>query len=72
MKYPNLEAEMARSGVTGKAMSEYLGVRQSTMSEWLNGSTAAFPIVRAKQVRDKFFEGQSLDYLFDENPISPQ
>ena len=70
MNYPNLEAEMARSGVTGKMIAELLGVRPSTISEWMNGSTAAFPIIKAKRVRDQLFAGQSLDYLFAENPMA--
>jgi len=35
----------------------------------MNGANAAFPIIKAKEVRDKFFSGQSLDYLFDEEAI---
>lgn len=66
MSYPNLEAEMARAGVTGKAMAEFLGVGRNTLSAWMNGADAAFPIIKAKQVRDGLFPGMSLDYLFDE------
>ena len=69
MSYPNLEAEMKRSGVTGSMIAQSLGVGRSTLSGWMNGAKAAFPIMKAKQVRDEFFAGQSLDYLFDEQPI---
>ena len=71
MKYPNLEAEMKRSGVTGTMVAERIGVGRGTLSNWMNGADAAFPIIKAKQVRDEFFAGQSLDYLFDEKPLAP-
>ena len=69
MGYPNLEAEMARNGITGKEMASYLEVGGNTISSWMNGADAAFPIVKAKRVRDHFFPKQSLDYLFAEDPI---
>lgn len=71
MKYPNLEAEMKRSGVTGSAIAERIGVGRNTLSYWMNGADSAFPIMKAKQVRDEFFVGQSLDYLFSEEPNLP-
>ena len=71
VKYPNLEAEMARSGITGAMISNNLGISRGTLSTWMNGADAAFPIMKAKRVRDEFFEGMSLDYLFDEEPSSP-
>ena len=71
MKYPNLEAEMKRSGITGSAIAERIGVGRNTLSGWMNGADAAFPIIKAKQVRDEFFVGQSLDYLFSETPDTP-
>ena len=70
MGYPNLEAEMSRQRITGKDMASYLGVGNNTMSSWMNGANAAFPIMQAKKVRDHFFPKQSLDYLFAEDPIS--
>lgn len=69
MKYPNLEAEMKRSGITGKEISKRIGIGENTLSIWMNGADSAFPIIKAKQVRDEFFAGQSLDYLFSEEPI---
>lgn len=72
MGYPNLEAEMSRQGITGKEMASYLEIGSNTISSWLNGANAAFPITRAKQVRDHFFPKLSLDYLFAEEPISTE
>lgn len=70
MIYPNLEAEMKRSGITGDEIAQKIGISRGTLSVWMNGANAAFPIIKAKQVRDAFFEGQSLDYLFSEAPIT--
>ena len=72
MKYPNLKAEMVRTGTTGKMIAGYLGIRETTLSTWINGTTdAGFPISKAAMVRDEFFEGMSLDYLFSETPSVP-
>ena len=71
MTYPNLEAEMKRSGLTGEAVAKGIGIGRNTLSTWMNGANAAFPIVKAKQVRDKYFKGKSLDYLFYEIPPEP-
>ena len=68
MTYPNLEAEMKRAGITGAIVAKRLGVGRNTLSCWMNGADAAFPIIKAKQVRDELFPGQSLDYLFSETP----
>jgi len=69
MGYPNLEAEMARQGITGKELASYLNIGTNTISSWLNGANASFPILKARDVRDHFFPNQSLDYLFAEDPI---
>ena len=61
---------MNRFGITGIEMAKRIGVGRSTLSGWMNGADAAFPIIKAKQVRDELFPGQSLDYLFDESPIT--
>lgn len=70
MRYPNLEAEMKRAGITGNTVAEHLNIGRSTFSGWMNGAKSAFPIAKAKEIRDEFFKGQSLDYLFDESPKS--
>lgn len=69
MGYPNLKAEMARQGITGKEIASYLDVDSNTISSWFNGAKASFPILKARDVRDHFFPTQSLDYLFAEDPI---
>ena len=69
VSYPNLEAEMARKGITCMQIAEEIGIGRSTLSLWMNGAGAAFPIKKAMEVRDKFFEGQSIDYLFSEDAV---
>ena len=72
MSYPNLEAEMNRYGITGGEIGAYLGRGANTISSWMNGADAAFPIVKAKMVRDHCFPGNSLDYMFSEVPLPPE
>ena len=71
MGYPNLEAEMKRQGITGKEIASYLNIGTNTVSSWFNGANASFPIAKARSVRDHFFPSQTLDYLFSEEPITP-
>ncbi|MBQ9000448.1 MAG: hypothetical protein IJ087_01165 [Eggerthellaceae bacterium] len=72
MSYPNLEAEMNRYGITAKQIANYLGRGGNTVSAWMNGAEAAFPIMKAKMVRDHFFPNNTLDYLFSEVPLPPE
>ena len=39
MKYPNIEAERARTGMTKAAMAAELGVSTDTVKNWQNGKT---------------------------------
>ena len=71
MAYQNLKAEIARSNLSLLSIANGIGVSYSTFWSWANAKTP-FPITKAKEVRDKFFEGQSLDYLFEETPDEPQ
>ena len=71
MSYPNLEAEMKRLDVSGVEIANEIGVSKSTFYSWLNGTGSAFPISKALAVRDTFFKGQSIDYLFSEEPMVP-
>ena len=69
MGYPNLKAEMRRHGIGNKDIADNLHIAVSTVSVWLNGADSAFPILKAKEVRNRFFPNLSLDYLFSESPI---
>lgn len=68
LSYPNLEAEMARIGITNGDIALELGKDKSTISQWMNGAQRGFPIVCANKLRNKFFPGMQIDYLFSEQP----
>lgn len=72
MSYPNLEAEMSRHGVTARQIATFLHRGENTISSWMNGADAAFPIMKAKMARDHFFPNNTLDYLFSEIPLPPE
>ena len=67
MAYPNLEAEMKRSGVSREDIAEALELHVSGVYLMLSGKRN-LPIYRAKIIRDKFFPQMKLDYLFDQSP----
>lgn len=62
MKYANLIGEMAKSGISNDAIAECINVHRNTASNKLNGGT--FSVEEAEAVRDKFFPGMTLEYLF--------
>ena len=37
--FPNIKAEMARSGITKQSLAEYLGISSTTIRNWFNGKT---------------------------------
>jgi len=64
--FPSLRAEMARYGVKTKDIAECLKVNRKTAERKLAGS-AYFTNVEMKKIRDKFFPGKTIDYLFFDN-----
>lgn len=69
MGYPNLEAEIARSGVTRIQIANLLKRDKSTVSTWIKGSRGGFSVHDAQVIRNTFFPGMSLDYLFSDVPL---
>lgn len=59
----NLSAEMARFGVSYADLMELLNCSQKTVSNKLNDVTE-FSVSEAMDIRDKFFPGMRLEYLF--------
>lgn len=59
MKYPNINAEMARKGLTRSALAEQLGVNRRTVYNWL--SEGKIPMDAAIKLSEFF--GCSIDYL---------
>lgn len=42
MAYPNLKAEIARNGITGKELANRIGVSEVTFSRWINGASKPY------------------------------
>ncbi len=59
----NLKAEMARYGVTEKNIQEVLECSLNTVRNKLSGVTE-FSFPECIKIRNKFFEGYKLEYLF--------
>lgn len=59
MKYPNINAEMARKGLTQTTLAKELGVSRRTVFNWL--SKGKIPMEAAVKLSEFF--GCSIDYL---------
>lgn len=59
----NLLAEMARMGVVAKDISEALCLNEKTVRNKISGTTA-FTVPEAMKIRDTFFSGMKIEYLF--------
>lgn len=71
MAYPNLIAEMNRTGVSVKDIAEATDRSNDTIKNWLKGK-GEFPIGKAFVVQEKFFPSLPLAYLFSTKAIIPQ
>lgn len=59
----NLSAEMARFGVSVYNVQAVLGCSEKTARNKVNGSTE-FTVAEAMKLRDAYFPGLRLEYLF--------
>ncbi len=59
----NLKAEMARANVTVAEIAAFSGKSRRTITDRLKGK-GQFPIQDAIDVKDAFFPGMDLEYLF--------
>lgn len=59
MKYPNIEAERARRGLSNDALSEQLGVTRKTLFSWM--AKGNIPVSALIKMADIF--NCSIDYL---------
>jgi len=66
--YPNLNAEMARHNVTPKDIADALNVTLETARNKLYGRTKV-STQEAEIIRDAYFPGMTIDYLFSLKPI---
>ena len=63
----NLRAEMARFGVGCSDVQALLGCSPKTVQNKLNGETD-FSVSEAFKIRDAFFPGLRMEYLFSAEP----
>ena len=63
MVYPNLRAEMTRFGVRQEDIANAVSKSVATIRNWMYGN-GEFSVGDAFVVRDKFFPGCSIEYLF--------
>ena len=62
--YPNLEAEMRRSGYKADDLAKAMQIGVNSVYRILQGKQN-LPIVKARMIRDELFPKMKLDYLFD-------
>ena len=65
IKYRNLRAEMARENVTMVDIARKLWFNRDTLARKLSGKSPLY-IGEAFAIRDEFFKGKTLEYLFEE------
>lgn len=63
--YRNLEAELARAGITKKQLADFLQVKPSTICEKLS-KPSRLKLCEAKAIRTRFFPSLTMEYLFEE------
>ena len=68
MKYPNLKAEIARSGVSIDELATIIGVHPNTIRNWL--SDRATPTVDSAFAASDYFD-VDVRYLFATEAITP-
>lgn len=59
----NLRAEMERYGVTVTDIQKNLGCSEKTVRNKINGETD-FTLPEAFKIKNEFFKGYTLEYLF--------
>jgi DNA-binding XRE family transcriptional regulator len=62
--FRNLEAEMAREGISKNDLAKCLGVRYGTVIDKTKGRSQ-FAISEAFRIKERFFPNCSLEYLFE-------
>ena len=65
--YKNLLAEMARRGINNIQIAKAIGINPSTLSAKLN-SYDRLKLCEAEKIKNTFFPGMSIEYLFATEP----
>lgn len=63
MHYPNLTGEMAKRRIKNEALARKLKIHRNSVYNKLIGSSS-FTVEEAIQIRDVFFPGYDIGYLF--------
>lgn len=63
MAYSNLKAEMARKGITGESISQFLKIHRNSFYNKISGDSN-FSVDEAIKIREKFFPDTGMGYLF--------
>lgn len=63
MQYLNLIGEMAKRKVKNESIAQELGIHRNSVYNKLNGESS-FSVNEAIQIRDTFFPGYDIKYLF--------
>jgi len=62
LKYPNIEAERARRGISKAKLAKLLGVCEKTLYNWIN--SGVWPSTALQKMAEMF--DCSIDYLLDQ------
>lgn len=68
--YPNLIAEMARTGIQASEVAKAIDVNPATLSAKMNDANR-LKLAEAAKIRDRFFPEFAMDYLFSQIPMKP-
>ncbi len=68
MKYPNIDAERARVGMSAETLAQTLGVTRKTLYNWI--SKGKIPKTALEQMSALF--GCSIDYLLGRVVVVPE
>lgn len=68
-KYPNLVAEMSRSGIEIKDLCAATGKSKSSIYDYMRGyGNGSFSLDDAFVIQETFFPGMTIAYLFSKTP----
>ena len=68
-KYPNLVAEMSRTGIEIQDLGQATGKSKSSMYDYLRGvGNGGFTIDEAFAIQEAYFPGMTIAYLFARSP----
>lgn len=60
--YENLEAEIARAGITKREIAKFLGIHENTLAYKMD--RGYFTVEEAFKIKHEFFPSRELEYLF--------